>query len=493
MQAATQNQTTKRVIWSPQPKQLQFLMRPEYEALYGGAAGGGKSDALLAEALRQVHIKHYRGVIFRKTYPELAELIDRSQEIYGPAYPRARYNDSKHFWRFPSGAKIYFAAMQHEKDRTKYQGRRFDFVGFDELTHFTWNEYSYMFSRNRPSGPGTRVYMRATTNPGGIGHGWVMDRFITVAPPLTPLTGKYTIIDPDGDPITLTRKRVFVPATVFDNQRLLAHDPYYLANLSMLPEAERDALLYGSWDSFAGQVFREWRNDSAHYEDHLWTHVVKPFPIPRHWMIYRGFDFGYAKPFSVGWYAVDPDGTVYRIGEYYGCTGTPNTGVCMHPPEIAANIKRIEAEDPQLKGRNIIGIADPSIWDASRGEPIVSQMASAGVYFSKGDNTRIPGKMQIHYRLAFDGNGWPMLQVFDTCKHFIRTLPTLVYDQTHVEDVDSDQEDHIYDECRYVLMAHPISPRKHIPPPAAPADDPLNLWRDRDKTNPTDKYTFYRI
>lgn len=382
----------KRIVWRPQPKQRVFLERPEYEALYGGAAGGGKSDALLAEALRQVHIPHYRAAIFRKTYPELAELIDRSQLIYKSAYPRARYNDSKHIWQFPSGAKVYFVAMQHERDRTKYQGRRFDFIGFDELTHFTWAEYSYMFSRNRPSGPGTRVYMRATTNPGGIGHGWVMDRFVTVAPPLTPVTGIYTITDPDGNVIKLKRKRVFVPATVFDNQELLSHDPYYLANLSMLPDAERDALLYGSWTSFEGQVFREWRDDPSHYDDHRWTHVITPFDIPRHWMIYRGFDFGYAKPFSVGWYAADPDGTVYRIGEYYGCTGTPDVGVRMHPQEIAANIRRIEGEDPQLRGRDIIGIADPSIWDASRGEPIVSQMAESGIYFSKGDNTRLAGK-----------------------------------------------------------------------------------------------------
>jgi hypothetical protein len=483
----------KRIVWRPQPKQRAFLQRSEYEALYGGAAGGGKSDALLAEALRQVHIPHYRAAIFRKTYPELAELIDRSQEIYRSAYPRARYNDSKHFWQFPSGAKIYFAAMQHERDRTKYQGRRFDYIAFDELTHFSWAEYSYMFSRNRPSGPGTQVYIRATTNPGGIGHGWVMDRFVTPAPPLTPIVGEYTIIDPDGNPLTLTRSRVFVPATVFDNQELLSHDPMYLANLSMLPDAERDALLYGSWTSFEGQVFREWRDDPSHYDDRRWTHVIEPFDIPKHWMIYRGFDFGYSKPFSVGWYAVDPDGTVYRIKEYYGCTGTPDVGVRMHPHEIAASIQRIEGEDPQLRGRDIIGIADPSIWDASRGEPIVAQMAESGIYFSKGDNTRLAGKMQVHYRLAFDTDGFPLFQVFNTCIHFIRTLPTLVYDQTHVEDVDTKQEDHAYDECRYVLMARPISPRKRVPPPTAPAEDPLNLWRDREKMKPSRPYTFYDL
>ena len=289
-----------RVIWRPQPKQRAFMERPEYEALYGGAAGGGKSDALLCEALRQVHIPHYRGLILRKTYPELSELVDRSRELYPGAFPQAKYVGTEHVWLFPSGAKIYFGAMQYESDRTKYQGKRYDFIAFDELTHFTWNEYAYMFSRNRPSGPGTRVYIRAATNPGGIGHGWVKERFVTPAPPMTPMVEEVVVQGRDG-PRRMRRTRIFVPSTVFDNQELLRNAPEYLANLAMLPENERMALLYGSWDSFDGQVFREWRNDPAHYGDQRWTHVIDPFPIPAHWRIYRGFDFGYARPFAVGW------------------------------------------------------------------------------------------------------------------------------------------------------------------------------------------------
>ena len=478
----------QNIVWQPQPKQRQFQERPEYEALYGGAAGGGKSDALLAEALRQVHIPHYKGLILRKTYPQLAELVDRSRAIYLPAFPAASYNAQEHCWHFPSGAKIYFGSMQHTKDRTNYQGKAYDFIGFDELTHFTYDEYSYMFSRNRPTGPGTRVYIRATTNPGGIGHGWVKQRFITAAPALTPIVDDYQVVSPEGKHIAIRKSRIFVPSTVFDNQKLLENDPNYLASLAMLPEAEKNALLYGSWDSFEGQVFTEWRNDPEHYEDERWTHVINPFRIPSYWRIYRGFDWGYKKPFSVGWYAATPDGMIYRIREYYGCTGVPNQGLEINQAEIAEEIYRIEHEDENLKDRQIIGIADPSIFDASKGESIADVMAKGahGIHWEPGDNHRLPGKMQYHYRLAFNKEGLPGFQVFKTCKHFIRTIPNLVYSEKDVEDVDTQQEDHIYDECRYVLMANPIAPQPTV---AKPIDsyDPLDMKEHKKKVR------FYRI
>ena len=448
-------------VWKPQKKQIDFLSRSEYEVLYGGAAGGGKSDALLVEALRQVDIPHYTALILRKTVPQLSELIDRSRQIYSMAFPKAVYNSTEHVWKFPSGAKIHFGSMQYVKDRINYQGKRYDFIAFDELTHFTWEEYSYMFSRNRPSGAGTRVYIRATTNPGGVGHGWVKERFITPAPPLTPISDTYSVVTPSGERVEMTRQRVFVPSTVFDNEILLKNNPEYLASLAMLPDAEKKALLYGDWDSFDGQVFTEWRNDPVHYEDMRYTHVVSPFRIPRHWQIYRGFDFGYTRPFSVGWYAADNDGRLFRIREYYGSTGRPNQGVCFEPTRIAEEIRKIEENDPNIKGRSIIGIADPSIFDGSRGRSVAELMEKAGVFWRPGDNSRISGKMQYHYRFAFDGEGVPMFYVFNTCKNFIRTVPSLCYDTLNVEDIDTSAEDHIYDECRYVLMHIPIKAREH--------------------------------
>lgn len=471
------------IIWTPQPRQRAFMRRREHEALYGGAAGGGKSDCAIAEALRQVHIPHYRGLILRKTYPQLSEMVDRSREIYTPAFPEAKYNDQKHCWSFPSGAKIYFGAMQHTKDRTNYQGKRYDFIDFDELTHFTWDEYSYLFSRNRPNGPGTRCYIRAQANPGGIGHGWVKERFITPAPPMTPIHEDVRIVFPDGKSEMRRQSRIFVPSSIFDNKILMENDPEYITRLASLPENEKRALLYGDWDSFSGQVFTEWRNNPDGYISRKNTHVITPFKIPSSWKIYRGFDFGYSRPFSVGWYAVDHDARLYRIRELYGCTGTPNEGVRWEPQEIARQIKRIESEDINLKGRYINGIADPSIFDESRGESVGVMMERQGVFFEKADNTRIAGKMQLHNRLAFDDSGVPMLYVFSTCKHFIRTVPALVYSQTDVEDIDTDAEDHIYDEVRYIAMANPINP--------PPQKCKLQIY-DPLETDCYEGYNFYR-
>lgn len=451
----------RNVIWKPQPRQYEFMRRGEYEALYGGAAGGGKSDAMVAEALRQVDIPHYKAILFRKTFPEARELILKSHRIYPRVYPGAKYNGSEHCWTFPSGARIYFGSMPNATSYLRYQGLSFAFIGFDELTHFTQEEYEYLISRNRADGPGVRVYIRATANPGGVGHGWVKERFITSMPPNTPYEFKTTVAKPDGSSMEVVRKRIFIPSSVFDNKELLNNDPNYLANLAMLPEAQRKALLYGDWNTFSGQVFTEWKDNPDGYKTRQFTHVIEPFEIPRHWRRYRSFDFGYSKPFAVQWWAVDTDGRVYLYRQLYGCTETPNTGVRWEPRRIAREIRKIENE--QEKGNTIIGIADPSIWDKSRGSDgtVINMMESEGVYFDKAKNDRISGKMQLHYRLAFDKNGFPMMYVFNTCRQFIRTLPNLVYDTVHVEDIDTTQEDHDYDACRYFLQENPIKARSN--------------------------------
>ena len=471
----------KRVAWVPQPRQAEFMRRFEDEVLFGGAAGGGKSDALVAEALRQIDKPWYKGLILRKTYPQLMELIDKAYRLYPQIDAKAKYNDSKHTWTFRSGAKIVFGSLGTPKDKYKYQGIAYDFIGFDELTHFNFEEYEYLISRNRPNGPGMLCYMRATANPGGIGHGWVKSRFVDISPPMTTTWHEVEVENPDGTKTKHRRSRIFVPSRVTDNPALIRNDPSYVARLASMSEAEKKALLYGDWNSYTGQVFSEWRNEPDHYVDGRSTHVIEPFHIPSHWRIYRSFDWGFSKPFSVGWWAVNQEGIAYRIKEWYGCVnGRPDTGLEMAPTDVFAEIAKHEKQDPLLRDKHINGVADPAIWNRQTGESIAEIAERFGVYFEKGDNERIAGWAQMHERLRFGADGRPRMYVFNTCRDFIRTVPALIYDERKVEDVDTSQEDHIADETRYFCMANPV-PARAIPPKETWYDNPMYRYLDVKK------------
>ena len=219
-----------------------------------------------------------------------------------------------------------------------------------------------------------------------------------------------------------------------------------------------------------------------HYQTCSGTHVIKPFEIPKDWKIYRSYDWGYGKPFSCGWWAVDYEGCAYRILELYGCTGTPNEGVKWSNKEQFGKIAEIEREHPWLKGKRIQGVADPSIWDGSRGISVAEEADKNGVWFEPGVNDRIPGWIQMHERLRFDENGKAMMYFFDTCKDAIRVIPLMMYDEHKPEDLDTDLEDHILDECRYFCMMRPIAPRV-IEEKKEPMHDPLDQFKQVGRFN----------
>lgn len=259
----------------------------------------------------------------------------------------------------------------------------------------------------------------------------------------------------------MVTNRQYIPAYATDNPHLCEQ---YILELEQKPEALRKALLLGDWNVFEGQVFTEFTDDRHHYMDRRNTHVIAPFKIPADWKRFRSFDWGYSRPFSVGYWAMDNDGRLYRYAEIYGSykdvatgeTKSPNKGLRLEPSGVAELLKNYE--ERYENGNKIIGIADPSIFDESRGSDgcIAKLFERCGIYFERGDNERIAGKLQIHYRLRFDENGIPMMYVFNTCKDFIRTIKSLVYDVYNIEDIDTSSEDHIYDETRYMCMYSPF-------------------------------------
>lgn len=453
----------------PNEKQALFLTDTHKYIGFGGARGGGKSWAVRVKAV--LLCLNYPGIkvmIIRRTYPELQEnhIIPLCEMLHCHAEDRtqrvASYNDSKKHITFPNGSRILFRYCDNEKDAERFQGTEVDVLFVDEATHQSEEKMDKLSACVRGvNGYPKRIYY--TCNPGGVGHAWV----------------KRLFVDRQYKPGENPDDYSFIRSLVRDNLALMQADPEYVRKLEALPPKLRKAWLDGDWDIYEGQFFEEFADRPEHYIDRQWTHVIEPFEIPDGWRIYRSFDWGYAKPFSCAWWAVDYDGVVYRILELYGCTDTPNEGVKWTPERVFAEIHRIETEHRWLRGKTIQGVADPAIWDAETGESIADVAARYRVYFDKGDHARLPGWMQVHYRLYFDDNGYPMMYVFKNCKAFIRTMPLLQYDEHRVEDLDTDGEDHVADEVRYFLMTRPIKPRK-APLPAAKQADPLKMFLDID-------------
>lgn len=445
-------------IDEPSKRQELFLSAKAKHVGFGGARGGGKSWAVRSKAkLLSLNYPGIKILIVRRTYPELVNnhITQLRKELYGIA----KYKDKDKVFNFPNGSTIQFMYCAKDSDLDRVQGTEYDIIFLDEATQLSEHQMKTITAclRGVNDFP-KRIYY--TCNPGGQGHSYI----------------KRIFIDKNYKDGENPEDYEFIQSLVTDNKILMETDPEYIKMLEALPHRQKQAWLYGNWDIFEGQFFEEFVDDPKHYKDRMFTHVIEPFDIPKNWKIYRSYDWGYAKPFSCGWWAVDYDGVFYRILEYYGCTGEPNEGVKWTPQKQFEEIKRVENEHPYLKGKQIEGIADPACWNKETGESIIDTAMKYGIYFQKGDNKRIAGWQQVHYRLQFDDNGYPMMYIFNNCKNFIRTIPLLMYSDTKVEDLDTELEDHIADETRYMCMSRPIKPIK-AKANIKPQDDPLNMLK----------------
>ena len=423
---ALKEEVNNNVIFKPNNgPQTDFLAAPERDVLYGGAAGGGKSYAMLIDPLRFAHRSAHRALILRRSMPELRELIDKSRELYPKAFPGCKYKEVEKLWNFPSGAKVEFGFLERDADVYRYQGQAYSWIGFDEITHlpteFGWN---YLASRLRTTDPEIVPYMRCTANPGGVGATWVKKRYIDPYPPNESFVGEDN----------LTRK--FIPARLDDNP-YLAKDGRYEEMLKALPATQRRQLLEGNWDVNEGAAFTEFETD---------VHVITPFEIPISWERTKGIDYGYASESSCIWGAVDPsDGTLIIYRELYqkGLTGV----------DLGSRITEMELNDPY----SVQGVLDTAAWarTGTTGPTVGESLIRAGHKLRRADKNRIQGKIQIHEYLRIQQSGRPRLQIFNNCPNLIRELQSIPLDRSNPEDVDTHAPDHAYDALRYLIMSRP--------------------------------------
>lgn len=452
-----------KIDYAPTAKQKLFHECTCDEVLYGGAAGGGKSTALVMDAfMRAIKTPGLSIYLFRRTYKELHDTLIATAKRLIPRSCGA-YKEVNHDFKLRNGSVLKFRHLRCERDKFMYQGVEINALYIDELTHFTKGMYDYLKTRLRVHKcHNVKPVIRLSANPGGVGHAWVKERFIdcgTEGEILRENIVSHTIDE------SYEYTRTFIGAKVTDNPYI---NKEYIFELEQKPKALRSALLDGDWNTFSGQAFPEWRDEPNHYKTKKHTHVIPPFVLGSEYKITRAFDFGYSKPFSVLWFANRDVERVFLCAEWYGASGA-DVGLKLNPREIARGIRLRERE--YFNDVPISGVADPSIWDKSRGDSVATLMEREGVYFTPGQNARLAGKMQVHYRLSFDEEGYPGLYVFNTCREFLRIMPSLVLSPQNPEDVDTKCEDHAYDACRYFLMSVPAVQRKGL---AKKAYDPLD-------------------
>jgi len=443
-------QFAQEVVFKANPgPQTNYLAANEREVLYGGAAGGGKSYATLADPLRDLGNKDFSGLLVRHTTEELRELIQKSQELYPKAIPGIKWSERKSQWTTPQGGRLWMSYLDKDTDVMRYQGQAFNYVAFDELTQwqtpFAWN---YMRSRLRTANKDLGLYMRATTNPGGSGHAWVKKMFIDPAAPntafwATDIETSETLRYPSGHSKAGTPlfKRKFIPASLFDNP-YLSESGDYEAMLLSLPEHQRKQLLEGNWDVNEGAAFPEFNRQ---------IHVVDPYDIPSGWTKFRACDYGYGSYTGVVWFAVSPSEQLIVYRELY-CSKVTAT-------DLADLILEAERNDGAIR----YGVLDSSLWHkrGDSGPSLAEQMNQKGCRWRPSDRSRgsrVAGKNELHRRLQVDEfTEEPRLVFFSTCTNTVAQLPSLPLDKRNFEDVDTHAEDHLYDAIRYGIMTRPRS------------------------------------
>jgi len=473
-----------------EPKQGLAFQTEATEVLYGGAAGGGKSYLLRASAIRWcAEVPGIQVYMFRRTLPDL-----RDNHLRGPtsfhamlepylATGHVRYRAVENEFEFWNGAVLHLCYCDSENDVEKYRGAEIHVLIIDELTHFS--EYQFRFLRSRVRVAGLKVQSKyaarlprveAGSNPGSIGHAWVKRTFINPKPPLE----IWRATSEEGGML-----RQFIPARLVDNPYLTRDDPEYADRLRGLGADNLvRAMLDGDWDIIAGQAFEKLRRD---------IHCIEPFEPPADWMCFGSFDWGSTRPFSFGlWTVADgnalPDGRTYRRGaiirfnEIYGWNGKPNEGIRKEADDIAEMIR-------SRVGTRKLGYiaADPSMWKVDGSPSIAENMLRKGVVLRKADNARIVGYVQVRQRIAGDDDG-PMLYATRNCHDgFWRTMPDLVMDERKVEDVDTDQEDHAYDDTRYACQSRPwmsvVKEKKQ----------PVDRWMRRFEASGTNDETYRTV
>jgi len=446
--------------YSPTAKQAEFHEAREYDVLYGGAAGGGKSRALVMEAIRAC-VRHpgLRVGAFRRTYGELKEslLAELAQAGYAGALG-AVWNGTEYELRFPNGSLLMFRYAESIKDASRRLGGQYQLLIFDERTLTPPDVVAYLESRIRSGRADIPVIgIRSATNPGGPGHGTAKARYVDATN-----YGENVVTDERGRTVR------FIPSKLSDNPHV---NPEYAQDLKALPEQMRKAFLDGSWDAFMGQMFTEFSWD---------RHVVDPTSLPADWRRYNGIDWGFAAPWCVLWGAVDEDGRLWVYRELYEKQ--------VGEAEQARRILAAERDGESVAAR----YADDAMW-ATRGDakPISTVYAEQGVPLTAaGKGGRVAGWQRVHSLLAeapacphHRAAGWetcPKIHIFRTCRDLLRELPALPHATSgDPEDADTTASDHAMDALRYLAINLGSGPRFHFPTPPdeTPALEPAATGR----------------